>query len=388
MLFGLPTINSYLICSAFWSSNAWLPVAAAAIKVEKYAIALEACDEALAMVPDDPKALYRKGVCLWKRGRLGQAEKVLQKVLQLHDSNGDLVKSATSALSKVAKAKRADKARKKRIGAGIVSGKVVKSHADPVPSPAPASALPLEIPDVPISLDDARSLQRDFEHVYASSKIEKLCARCVQEAEGDMANYIAMLRDGLLPFQRATLARYGFEPTHMGVEIMKKAVGKHSASDVRKKSREISAKLMKPFYEGARTVQANQEASEKPAEPAEPSTKAVVSQPFDEAAASTVKAVGQLADSEENTSDENTNSTDEVVDAAPNCISEAVFRQLLTSLELSPLLDGMQSLNEEQIQRLMSASTDSDSMRATLKELGVRKMGHREKIVSALLARR
>ena len=51
-------------------------MAAAAIKVEKYAIALEACEAALTKDPDDAKALYRKGVCLWKRGRLSAAEKV------------------------------------------------------------------------------------------------------------------------------------------------------------------------------------------------------------------------------------------------------------------------------------------------------------------------
>ena len=36
--------------------------------------------------------------------------------------------------------------------------------------------------------------------------------------------------------------RYGFEPTHMGVEIMKKAVGKHKDKGARKKSAEISVR--------------------------------------------------------------------------------------------------------------------------------------------------
>ena len=72
----------------------------------QYATGLEACDLALNIAPDDPKALYRKGtaalhastsvvaawcdrwlpfagICLWKRGRLIAAERALAAVLEL-----------------------------------------------------------------------------------------------------------------------------------------------------------------------------------------------------------------------------------------------------------------------------------------------------------------
>ena len=32
-----------------------------------------------------------------------------------------------------------------------------------------------------------------------------------------VSSYIVLLRDGMLPLQRDTLVRYGFEPSHMGV---------------------------------------------------------------------------------------------------------------------------------------------------------------------------
>ena len=63
--------------------------AAAALKLELYAMCVAACDKCLALAPRDVKALYRKGVALLRRGDFEAAERCFRRVGELEPASHD-----------------------------------------------------------------------------------------------------------------------------------------------------------------------------------------------------------------------------------------------------------------------------------------------------------
>jgi len=229
--------------------------AQAALKLERWNTALEAAEGALALEPDDTKALYRKSLALKGIGRFKEAEETLQ---QLEDASHwnvnrrDILKDCEAERKRIlvaaAKHKESTKGMLgKAFEAGIFGGSrdqelqdATKAVEDPVNALKPVkddvqkqAVRPLER-NVQLTAALAGDLLDELAEAYSQRWYQERVQKCARDSSYSQAVFLPRLKGVALEVQKPILEKWGFEGTDHGVREMSAAV--------RESTRDSSAK--------------------------------------------------------------------------------------------------------------------------------------------------
>ena len=269
--------------------------AAAALKLELYAMCVAACDKCLALAPRDVKALYRKGVALLRRGDFEAAERCFRRVGELEPASHDeaLVlnaakRDARAQLGVLARARAAhdrfsrdtfsrafverdglfasdraaadapapDEAMRAQMRAQMRKMKAEEDRraarereraAAAKPPPPPGASAPPAPPDVRLAYERVLELQRAVEALYASDAFDAALRATVRSCGGSERKVLAKLKD-FLDEQRQTsglLARFGFEESREGNRQLERAIGMYmEEQQVHERAQALMDRLM------------------------------------------------------------------------------------------------------------------------------------------------
>jgi hypothetical protein len=227
--------------------------AAAAVKIEEWRAAMDACDWVLWGQPDDCKALYRRAHARWGAGdEKGTLEDIA--ALRALESNSEELLTAQREAGKlyreVIRTQEKWENRQANLYRSVRDGLGDELNVSRLPGEAPAGVIP-EVPvqvdfePVEISMGAAKAIMLLLIEGYAEPDVQRNVREVIFLAEGDMNKR----RDGLgkvaASVQYYVLPKFGFDASPSGVAAMKHAIMKHSAdSEVMGMQQECLSLLM------------------------------------------------------------------------------------------------------------------------------------------------
>lgn len=227
--------------------------AAAAVKIEEWRAAIDACDWVLWGQPDECKALYRRSHARWGAGdEVGTLQDIA--ALRALPANSEEILTAQREASKlyreVIRTQEKWDARQANLYRSVRDGLGDQVNVSRMPGQAPDPIIPevpvkIEFEPVEISAEIAIQMMQLLIEGYAEPDIQRNVREVIFIAEGDMNKR----RDGLSKVAAAVqyyvLPKFGFEASPSGVAAMKDAIMKHtSRSDIQDMQQECLSLLM------------------------------------------------------------------------------------------------------------------------------------------------